>query len=194
MSEEQDFKAPEEEMVPPPSGVEAPESDIQLEIQKLREENSDLKDQFLRKVAETDNFRKRMMREKEDSIRYANSQLLIDVITLLDDFERAISSSQSSKDFDGFHQGIQMIEGQFVSLLERKHGLKRLIAKGESFDPEFHEAIAGTGGENPVIVEEFQKGYVLHDRVLRPARVKVGSSEELNQDNAVNTSEKENKE
>ena len=149
-------------------------SDLMLENQKLREELSELKDQYLRKAADMENFRKRLQREKEEAIRYANAQLLTDVVGILDDFERAIASSQSSRDFDSFHQGIQMIESQFLALLERKHGLKRLDALGEVFDPSLHEAIAGGGGENSVVLEVYQKGYLLHDRLLRPARVRVG--------------------
>lgn len=149
--------------------------DLSLENQKLREELSELKDQYLRKVADMENFRKRMFREKEEAIRYANAQLLLDVIGLLDDFERAIASGRTSRDFDSFLQGIEMIESQFFTLLERKYGLKRLEPLGEVFNPTLHEAIAGEGADHAVVAEVYQRGYLLHDRVLRPARVRVGS-------------------
>lgn len=164
----------------------APESakEIEMENQRLREELSDLKDQYLRKAAEMDNFRKRMQREKEEAIKFANSQIITDVITILDDFERAIASAANSRDFDAFHQGIQMIESQLLSLLERKYGLKQLDSLGEPFDPNIHEALAGGSAENTVVLEVYQKGYVLHDRVLRPARVRVGAPESQNSTNS----------
>lgn len=151
-------------------------SDLELENQRLREELSELKDQYLRKAADMENFRKRTQREKEEAIRFANAQLLGDVVNILDDFERAIASSESSRDFDTFHRGIQMIESQFLGLLERKYGLKRLDATGQPFDPNLHEALAGgETGEHAVVLEVYQKGYLLHDRLLRPARVRVGA-------------------
>ena len=133
-------------------------------------------DQLLRKAAEFENFRKRILREKEDSIRYANAALLNDVLPVIDDFERAIQSAADSKDFDAFHTGVSMIEKQMVSMLERKWGLKRFSANGELFDPEKHEAIAveeSKEHDTEIVLEDYQKGYLLHDRVLRPAKVKV---------------------
>ena len=95
---------------------------------------------------------------------------------LENNFDRAIKSSQESQDFTTFHQGIEMIEKQFVSMLERNWGLKRFEGAGEGFDPEKHEALfmeEAVDVESPTVVEDYQKGYILHDRVLRPAKVKV---------------------
>ncbi len=142
----------------------------------LEEENSDLKDQLLRKSADFENFRKRMFREKEEGIKYANSALLAEMITIIDDFERAIQSAGESKDFNSFHTGVAMIEKQLVSMLEKNWGLKRFASTGEEFDPEKHQAIAieeTDEHDKSVVLEDYQKGYVLHDRVLRPAKVKV---------------------
>jgi len=152
------------------------EVDIQSQIQKLEEEVRDLNDQLLRKAADFDNFRKRIFREKEESIKYANAALLTDLLAIIDDFERAIQSAADSKDFDAFHTGVSMIEKQMVSILERKWGLKRFSANGELFDPEKHEAIAveeTDEHDTEIVLEDYQKGYLLHDRVLRPAKVKV---------------------
>lgn len=138
------------------------------------------KDQALRKAADFDNYRKRMQREKDESLRYANAGLLEDLLPVLDDFERALKSSESARDFDGLHQGIAMIEGQLVALLESKYGLSRTPGSGTVFDPNFHEAIASLPvpeGADPVILEEYQRGYRLHDRVLRAAKVRVGPLE-----------------
>ena len=162
--------------VPP---TEAP----QERLERLAAENAGLQDQLLRKTAEFENFRKRMFREREEGVRYANAMLLGDIIPVIDDFERALQSATDSRDFASFHSGVEMIERQLVSVLERNWGLKRFSPKsgpdGEKFDPEKHEAIAvedtAAAGE-PVVLENYQKGYYLHDRILRPAKVKVSRS------------------
>ena len=158
------------------TGDQEAQADLLQRIQKLEEEVGSLNDQLLRKAAEFENFRKRILREKEESIKYANAALLSDVLPIIDDFERAIQSAADSKDFDAFHTGVSMIEKQMVSILERNWGLKRFSANGEPFDPERHEAIAVEETEEheaEIVLEDYQKGYLLHDRVLRPAKVKV---------------------
>jgi len=159
--------------------VEEPDNIVE-ELQEhgrvLAEENSFLKDQLLRKTADFENFRKRMLREKEDGIRYANSALLMDIVPIIDDFERAIQAAAESEDFHSFHEGVAMIEKQMVSILERNWSLKRFISLGEEFDPEKHQAIAMEETdkyETAIILEDYQKGYYLQDRVLRPSKVKV---------------------
>lgn len=145
-------------------------------IADLDKEIADLRDKVLRKQADFENFRKRMLREREDASRYANASLLTDLIGLIDDFERAIKSAEESRDFGTFLQGVTMIEKQFVEVLESRWGLKRFSSVGESFDPNRHEAVLrveGPAGSRPTVVEDFQRGYFLHERVLRPARVKV---------------------
>jgi len=162
------------------AGFERSETDPLERLASLAAENADLADQLLRKAAEFENFRKRMFREREEGVRYANAALLADIIPIIDDFERALQSAADSRDFAFFHSGVEMIERQLASVLERNWGLKRFSARsgpeGELFDPEKHEAIAveetPAAGE-PVVLENYQKGYYLHDRVLRPAKVKV---------------------
>ena len=150
--------------------------ELEQKIEELTAEVSTLKDQYLRKQADFENFRRRMQREKAETATYANQQLLLDIITIIDDFERAIKSAEESRDFDAFHDGIVMIEKQFTSMLERKWGLQRFDSEGEEFDPQKHEAVASEpapGASSAKVAEEFQKGYMLHDRVLRSAKVKV---------------------
>jgi molecular chaperone GrpE len=152
------------------------EEDLQERLRKLEQAVKESEDQLLRKAAEFENFRKRLSRDKEESIKYANAALLSDVVPIIDDFERAIQSAAESKDFDAFHTGVSMIEKQMVSMLERNWGLKRFSANGEPFDPEKHEAIAveeTDKHDSEIVLEDYQKGYLLHDRVLRPAKVKV---------------------
>ena len=159
-----------------PSAEGGPCASAEDRIAELEKETADLKDKLLRKQADFENFRKRMLREREDSARYANATLLTDIIGLIDDFERAIRSAEESKDFGTFLQGVGMIEKQFAEMLETRWGLKRFSSVGESFDPNRHEAVLrveGPAGSKPTVVEDFQRGYYLHERVLRPARVKV---------------------
>jgi molecular chaperone GrpE len=142
----------------------------------LETQITELKDMLLRKQAEFENFRKRIQREKEESIKYANAMLLLDLTNTIDDFERAIQSAKDSEDFRSFHSGVELIEKQLTQMLENKWGLKRFESKGEKFDPDRHEAIMAEESDQvsaPTVVEDFQRGYLLHERVLRPAKVKV---------------------
>ncbi|QQO09838.1 nucleotide exchange factor GrpE [Breznakiella homolactica] len=145
-------------------------------IAELEAELADSKDQYLRKAAEFENFRKRMTREKQDAIDYANQSLLLDLIPIIDDFERAIKSSATSKDFDSFYEGVTMIEKRLISQLENKWGLVRFESQSQPFDPEKHEAIMMDKSpdiDEPVVEEDFLKGYTLKGRVIRSAKVKV---------------------
>ncbi len=145
------------------------------QVARLTAENSELKDQYLRKLADYENFRKRMFREKEETALYANSGIIGDLIGVIDNFDRAVQSSEASKDFQVLHDGVVMIRQTLLQLLESKYGLKRFDSAGADFDPNVHEAMMSEAGEcaAPVVVEEFMKGYKLHDRVIRPAKVKV---------------------
>ncbi len=149
---------------------------LRAEIEKLKAENSDLKNQYLRKQADFENFRKRMTREKQEAIRYSNKDLILDLVAIIDDFERAIKSAEDSKDFESFKEGISLIEKQFTGMLEKKWGLLRIDAEGEEFDPQKHEAMMmeeSEDHEHPVVLEDYQTGYMLDDRVIRPSKVKV---------------------
>lgn len=151
-------------------------AELEARISALEAENSELKEQYLRKQADFDNFRKRMQREKEEAAKVANKDLMLDILPVIDDFERAIKSAEESRDFDAFHDGIKMIEKQFTGMLERKWGLQRFDSEGEEFDPQKHEAVAAIedpSAEKAVVLQDFQKGYFLHDKVLRSAMVRV---------------------
>jgi molecular chaperone GrpE len=160
------------------SSLDEAERSLALEAVKvaaLEAEVSSLKDQYLRKLADYENFRKRMFREKEDAIQYANSQILSDLVTVVDNFDRAVQSSETSKDFRSLHDGVDMIRKSLLGLLEGKYGLVRFDSLGAVFDPNVHEAVMSEYGDcaQPIIVEEFVRGYKLRDRVLRSAKVKV---------------------
>ena len=150
--------------------------ELEETIARLQAENSELKNQYLRKQADFENYRKRMARDKEDAVNFANQQLLLDLTSVIDDFERAIKSADESRDYDAFHNGVVLIEKQLTSMLERKWGLRRFDSEGEVFDPQKHEAVTTEprdDHEQSAVLEDYQKGYMLHDRVLRSAKVKV---------------------
>lgn len=149
---------------------------LKEQIQKLEAEKAEMKDQFLRKAADFDNFRKRLIRDKEDAVSFANTSLLTDLIDVLDDFERAGEAAKKSKDFDTLANGVELIEKRLMGLLEKKWGLTKYVPVNEAFDPEKHEALMMT--ESPdvkeaTVAEVFQNGYILHGRVIRHAKVKV---------------------
>jgi len=137
---------------------------------------AELSDQYLRKAADFDNFRKRMNREKQELTEFANQNLILDLLPVLDDFERATKSAETSKDFTSFYEGIIMIQKQLGSQLENKWGLKRFDSEGDLFDPNRHEAIQMEKTADiaeAIVKEDYVKGYALKERVIRYAKVKV---------------------
>jgi molecular chaperone GrpE len=156
--------------------------ELQGKLKKAEEEAAVYKDTILRKQADFDNYRKRMIREKEETVKFANTNLLIDLMDIIDDFERAISSAQESKNFDKFHEGIALIEKRFVSMLANKWNLVRFDSLNAEFNPEVHEAVMVEKKSDltePVVAEVFQNGYLLNSRVIRNAKVKVFMPEEI---------------
>jgi molecular chaperone GrpE len=156
--------------------ADAVKAELEAKIIALEAELSELKDQYLRKAAEFENFRKRLQREKQDAIEFANQSLLLDLIPVIDDFERAIKSSEAARDYNALHEGISMIEKRLVSQLEAKWGLVRFESAGEPFDPNKHEALMMEQSETvqePIVGEDLIKGYKLKDRIIRTAKVKV---------------------
>ena len=158
------------------AALEAELADRQLKFTELEAKSADLNDQYLRKAADFENFRKRMNREKQELTDFANQNLLLDLLPIIDDFERAIKSADTSKDFASFYEGVVMIEKRLSNQLESKWGLKRFDSAGELFDPNLHEAIQmekKAGITEAVVKEDFVKGYFLREKVLRCAKVLV---------------------
>jgi len=158
---------------------QSPEDELTL----LKTQIAELQDQHLRMRAEFENSRKRMSKEKQEAIDFANQSLILDIIPIIDDFERAIKSSETSNDFASFYEGISMIEKRLISQLENKWGLKRFDSEGKPFDFNFHEAInteKSADVSEPQVVEDYVKGYTLKDRVIRTAKVKVLMPHEAN--------------
>ena len=155
---------------------EAAAPDKDAIIADLERKLADLNDQYLRKAADFENFRKRMNREKLEITEFANQNLLLDLLPVIDDFERAIKSAETSRDFASFYEGISMIEKRLSTDLDNKWGLKRFDSEGQPFDPNRHEALQmekAAGIEEAIVKDDFVKGYLLKDRVIRFAKVKV---------------------
>ena len=149
-------------------------------IAQLEAEKQEWQESLLRKQADFENYRRRMQKEKEDAIQFANQSLIGELLEVLDNFERALSShreeKESSAEMQSLFEGLELVEKQLSDLLCSRWGLKAIESLGAEFDPNFHEALMMEEGENyevPTVVESFQTGYILHGRVLRPARVKV---------------------
>jgi molecular chaperone GrpE len=143
---------------------------------ELEAKLADLNDQYLRKAADFENYRKRMIREKQEITEFANQNLILDLLPVIDDFERAIKSAGTSQDFKSFYEGVTMIEKRLSAELENKWGLKRFDSEGQPFDPNRHEALQvekAAGVQEAVVKEDYVKGYLLKDRVIRFAKVKV---------------------
>lgn len=123
--------------------------------------------------AEFENYKKRAERERKEYIEKANADLILKLLSVLDDFERSLQVK--SPDLDSFKKGMVMIHKKFQNILE-KEGLTPIDAVGEEFDPYYHEAVLAEVGDyqEDIIVEELEKGYMFKNRVLRPSKVKVG--------------------
>ena len=145
-------------------------------IAALEKENADLKDQLLRRAADFDNYRKRMMKEKQDTYDYANAGLLGDLLDSLDNFDRTIDAAKDAKDAKSIADGIKMINKALVKMLEDKYGLVGYGKEGDEFNPDEHEAIGRMEDEKAkkeTLAQVYLKGYKLKDKVIRHAKVMV---------------------
>lgn len=155
------------------------ENEVQNETkeQSFEEKYLDVNDRFVRLYAEFENFRKRTNKEKVDLISNASAGVLKDLLPIIDDFERAISNNENVEDITVLKEGFSLIYNKFKGILEQK-GLKAMDARGESFDSELHEAIANIPAPSEEfkgkVVDDVEKGYFLHDKVIRFAKVVVG--------------------
>jgi molecular chaperone GrpE len=142
------------------------------EVAQLRREIADLRDRSVRTLADYDNYRKRADRERQEVRRYALQEPLREIMPVVDNLERALSADGSAQDLK---TGVAMILKQLQDLL-RRLGVHEVPAEGEVFDPSMHEAVSReerAGVEVPTVAETLVRGYLLHDRLLRPAMVKV---------------------
>lgn len=145
-------------------------------IAALEKEIEDLKKEALYKAAENDNWRKRMMQQKEEAVAYANASLLNDLLESLDNFDRTLDAAKDAKDAKTIADGIKMISKNLVSMLENKYGLSSFGKEGDEFNPEEHEAIGRVEDEKAkkeTLQQVYMKGYKLNGKIIRNAKVMV---------------------
>jgi molecular chaperone GrpE len=166
----------------PATSPEASTAAAPDDVDTIRRERDDYRDRLLRTTAEFDNYRKRVDRERRELSEYAASELLKDVLPLVDDLERALAATPSADTaaaLTGYRAGVELIHRQLMDLLRRR-GVTAVEALGLDFDPHVHQAVtqepSSTHREGEVI-EELRRGYKIGERLLRPAMVKVATRE-----------------
>ena len=151
------------------------EDDLMARLQEKEKEAADNYDKYVRAVAELENYKKRAAREKNDSIKYGNENIIKDILPLVDNLDRALQHAGNSGDFEAFKKGLKMLQDQLLCTLE-KHGVQKVECDDKDFDPNVHEAMFQVDSDvhdDNKIVEELERGYILNGRLLRPAKVSV---------------------
>ncbi len=167
---------------------EAASAEGEVDVAALLAENAELKEKLLRAMADMDNLRKRLEREKEEAVKYAAAQFARDMLSVSDNLSRALEAVPPEKREEGSEFLKNLIEGVEMTLKEllntfERHNIRRIRPMGEKFDPNFHEAmfeVTDTDAETGTVVHVMQDGYTHHDRVLRPAMVGVAKREKKN--------------
>lgn len=147
-----------------------------LELKEGADKAKEYWERLLRLQADFDNTRKRLEREKQDFVKFANEGIIAELLNILDDLERAVDLAQSKhQDLAAFLKGVEMILAHLYEML-KEYGVKPIEAEGKIFDPHYHEALMQAEDKDApehTVLEEMQKGYLLNDRVIRTAKVKV---------------------
>jgi molecular chaperone GrpE len=186
--EEETETVPQDDTAPHPDSEGAAEAetvaddspaDIEAQLAAAQKEAKDYHDRMLRMAAELENYKKRSARELDDIKKYATENLIRQLLTVVDNLERAIASASPEKQSDqGVVDGVALTLAEITKILE-KHYVSPIEALGQPFDPAFHQAMCqeeSTDQPPNTVVQEFQKGYLLHDRLLRPAMVVVSKA------------------
>lgn len=182
MNEEKETLAEniEEPFENPEAQIEEGSQIEELAIQtiKLEAELAEMKDKYLRMYSEFDNFKRRTSKERSEVIQTANRELMTALIPVLDDFQRTTKSLETSESVEAIKEGVELVYNKFTRTLEQK-GLKPLEAMGTIFDSELHEAVtqipAPSEDLKGKVVDELEKGYYLNDKIIRYAKVVIGS-------------------
>lgn len=175
MSKKKTEKAKEEEIKEDVNQKEEKDEKAEEEANPLEKELADTKEQLLRVTAEYANFRKRSEKEKNESYAYATAKTVGEILTVIDNLERALSNEQ--EDYEGLKKGVQMTYDGLMASLE-KLGVTAFGESGDRFDPNFHNAVMHVEDDSleaNVITDVFQKGYKINDKVVRPAMVKTAN-------------------
>ncbi len=183
----EDLKAVKEEPSIENANIRVPKqiSITDIELEKLKAELLEVKDKYLRTLAEAENARKRLMKEKQEMIQYALQNVIVDFLNPIDHMENALKfTEQMSTEVKHWATGFQMILSQFKDVLSN-NGVVPYVSCGKPFDPHLHEAIETvvTDKANPgIVIEESLKGYKMGDKTIRPARVKVAKQVEKDEE------------
>jgi molecular chaperone GrpE len=154
---------------------------LQAQVDQLSQERTTLLDQLLRRQAEFENYRRRVDRERAETYARSRAEVVLELLPVIDNFERALASLEhSGNDATSLHQGIELIHRQLNDALA-KFGLEPVESVGQTFDPNLHEAVSAEPSaehEENTVIAEFERGYKLGEKLLRPAKVKVASTPE----------------
>ncbi len=146
------------------------------ELKDAAEKSKDIQDKLLRSQADFENMRKRLEKDRQEFIKYANEGILLELLNVLDDLERTINLAEDKhEDLNAFVKGVEMILAHLYDML-KQYGVKPIEAEGKVFNPHYHEALMQVENKDlpeHTIVEVLQKGYLMHERVIRTAKVKV---------------------
>lgn len=159
----------------PDAGGATPSPAAATDTAELQKQRDQYYDQLLRKSAEFDNYRKRVERERQTLADAAAASIIEELLPLVDDLERALKADTGTEATEAYRRGVELIHRQLLDVL-RKRGVRPVEALGAEFDPHYHQAVSHEpvdGQRDNEIIEEFRRGYMLGDRLLRPAMVKV---------------------
>jgi molecular chaperone GrpE len=160
------------------ASTESEVSKLRQQLQTKEQEAKDNYERFLRQTAELENFKKRAIREKEEAVRFGNESLIRDLLPVIDNLERAVIHAKGGGNGQPLVEGVELVLKGLFDVLS-KHGVSQIAAAGQLFDPGKHEAMSQVETETHepnTVIDEFHKGYLLNDRLLRPALVSVATS------------------
>jgi molecular chaperone GrpE len=168
---------------PPGGEADMAEVPVAPESEEWKKKHDEMKDRLMWMAADFDNYKKRVLKEKEEFLKFSQENLLKGVLPVLDNLERALAvlrghEQEATPAFASMKQGVEMVLRQFWGVLE-KHGVTKIKAVGEKFDPRVHEVMTQEeSSEHPdeTVLEELLSGYMIHDRVLRPSQVKISKT------------------
>ena len=169
------LEAASEDRLTDDQGKAGSDEELKQALAARIEEAKALQDKYLRLAAEFENFKRLAQRDQREYFRFANESLLKELLPIVDNLERAIKSSKERPGSGGLIQGVELVLKQFLETLA-KFGVRPMNSVGETFDPSRHQAVAHVESQDAsgkIVVEEYEKGYLLHDRILRPAMVTV---------------------
>jgi molecular chaperone GrpE len=170
---------PSEQAAADTAGSKKASASAGASVEDAARQRDEYYDLLLRKTAEFDNFRKRTERERQTLADAAAADLLSELLPLVDDLERALQAEPGAEGADAYRRGVELIHRQLLDVL-RKRGVRAIEARGADFDPYYHQAVSHEHDperRDGEVIEEFRRGYMLGDRLLRPAMVKVAKGQ-----------------